>query len=95
MRKFLKIKKFFRKICIKFQSLTPRTKKFPAAAAENKKFPAAAEGRKKLKIFSRRRRERRRLTPLPAPYKYNSSFIAFSILDILNYFGTLSLIYYN
>jgi hypothetical protein len=29
-----------------------------------KKFPAAAEGRKKLKIFSRRRRERRRLTPL-------------------------------
>jgi hypothetical protein len=42
MRKFLKIKKFFQKICKKFQPLTPRTKKFPAAAAENKKFPAAA-----------------------------------------------------
>jgi hypothetical protein len=73
MRKFLKIKKFFQKICKKFQPLTPITKKFSAAAvenikfpaaAENKKFPAAAEGRKKLKIFKRRRRERRRLTPL-------------------------------
>jgi hypothetical protein len=43
MRKFLKIKKFFQKICKKFQPLTPITEKFPAAtAAENKKFPAAA-----------------------------------------------------
>jgi hypothetical protein len=42
MGKFLKIKKFFQKICKKFQSLTPRTKKIPAAAAANKKFPAAA-----------------------------------------------------
>jgi hypothetical protein len=41
MRKFLKIKKFFQKICKKIQPLTPRTKKLPAAA-ENKKFPAAA-----------------------------------------------------
>jgi hypothetical protein len=45
MRKFLKIKKFFQKICKKFQPLTPRTKKFPAAA-ENKKFPAAAAAEK-------------------------------------------------
>jgi hypothetical protein len=62
MRKFLKIKKFFQKICKKFQPLTPRTKKFPAAAA--------AEGRKKLKIISRRRRERRRLTPLLIYYLF-------------------------
>jgi hypothetical protein len=47
MRKFLKIKKFFQKICKKFQPLTPRTKKFPAAAAENKKFLAAAADREK------------------------------------------------
>jgi hypothetical protein len=52
MRKFLKIKKFFQKICKKFQPLTTRTKKFPAAAAENKKFPAAAADReKKIEIF--------------------------------------------
>jgi hypothetical protein len=37
MRKFLKIKKFFQKICKKFQSLTPRTKKFPATAAAAEK----------------------------------------------------------
>jgi hypothetical protein len=52
MRKFLKIKKFFQKICKKFQPLTPKTKKFPAAAAENKNFPAAAVDReKKIEIF--------------------------------------------
>jgi hypothetical protein len=52
MRKFLKIEKFFQKICKKFQPLMPRTKKFPAAAAENKKFPAAAVDReKKIEIF--------------------------------------------
>jgi hypothetical protein len=79
MRKFLKIKTFFQKICKKFQPLTTGTKKFPAAAADREKklkfssrrrrspksfLTAADEGRKKLKIFSRRRRERRQLTPL-------------------------------
>jgi hypothetical protein len=34
MQKFLETKKFFQKIFKKFQSLTPRTKKFLAAAAE-------------------------------------------------------------
>jgi hypothetical protein len=37
MRKFLKIKKFFQKICKKFQPLTLRTKKVPAAAADREK----------------------------------------------------------
>jgi hypothetical protein len=38
MRKFLKIKNCFQKICKKFQPLTPRTKKFPAAADREKKI---------------------------------------------------------
>jgi hypothetical protein len=37
MRKFLKTKKFFQKIFKKFQPLTPKTKKFPAAAADREK----------------------------------------------------------
>jgi hypothetical protein len=59
MRKFLKIKNCFQKICKKFQPLTPRTKKFPAAAADREKKieifqpppPIAQE------FFSSRRRE--------------------------------------
>jgi hypothetical protein len=47
MRKFLETKKFFQKIFKKFQPLTPRTKKFPAAATvENQKFSAPPAPRK-------------------------------------------------
>jgi hypothetical protein len=66
MRKFLKIKNCFQKICKKFQPLTPRTKKFPAAAADREKkieifqppppiaqefLAAAAERQKKIENF--------------------------------------------
>jgi hypothetical protein len=74
MRKFLETKKLFQKIFKKFHPLTPRIKKFPAAAT--------AEGPKKLKIFSRRRRERRQLTSLQALYVFLLGFNSRSVIII-------------